>query len=135
MPSLTDSISSFISSIFTALTSVLTSILAIFQHFFNAIIGVITTAFAAVGTTLSGLAQTFEGLIKFLLSTSAPTFLAYARSTSIGRYSLEDEPDAKLVAYVGNILIIGVVVGGLFLYGVYNQRQGRSVTAAPKKTQ
>lgn len=46
----------------------------------------------------------------------------------------EDMNKADYVLHKGNILVIGVVIGGLFLYGVYNQRQGRPVTAAPKKT-
>jgi len=93
MPSLIENIGSIISGI-------VGSILAVFQTIFNAIWGVISTALAAVGTTITGLAQTFEGLLKFLLS---------------------------------NIVVIGAVVGGIFLYTVYQQRNGRSVTAAPAK--
>jgi phage-related protein len=67
MASLTDSLASFIASIFHA-------ILALFQHLLNAVFGVIQSLFAAVGTAISGLAQTFQALFKFLLSTS-PTYL------------------------------------------------------------
>ena len=68
MPSVVDSIGSLISSIFGAITSVLSGILGLFQNFFNIILGVIQTAFSAVGTAATGLVQTFEGLLKFLLS-------------------------------------------------------------------
>jgi len=91
MPSLISSISDIISGIFG-------SIVAVFQTIFNAILGVFQTLLAAVGTTVSGLAHTFEGLIKFFL---------------------------------GNIVVIGTVVGAFFLYAIYQQRNGRSVAQAP----
>lgn len=68
MPSVVDSIGSLISSLLGAVASVLSGILGLFQNFFNIILGVIQTAFSAVGTAVSGLAKTFEGLLKFLLS-------------------------------------------------------------------
>lgn len=116
MPSLVESLGNFVSSIFSAITAVLSSILAVFQSLFNTVWGIISTAFAAVGTMISGLAQTFEGLLKFLLSKSHLTFAG---------------PDTNLAA--GNIVVIGGIVGALFLYGVYQQRNGRPVTAAPAK--
>ncbi|KAH8791990.1 hypothetical protein BGZ57DRAFT_562089 [Hyaloscypha finlandica] len=100
MPSLVDSLGNFISSIFGAITAVLSSILAVFQSLVSAIWGIISTAFAAVGTMASGLAHTFEGLVKFLLS---------------------------------NIVVIGGIVAALFVYGAYQQRNGRPITAAPAK--
>jgi hypothetical protein len=33
----------------------------------------------------------------------------------------------------GNIVVIGGVVAVIFLYGVYQQRNGRPITAAPAK--
>ncbi|TVY85075.1 hypothetical protein LSUE1_G000795 [Lachnellula suecica] len=68
MPSLVESLGNFVASIFHAFTAVLGSIAAVFQSTFSAIIGVFQTALSAVGTTISGLAHTFEGLVKFLLS-------------------------------------------------------------------
>lgn len=35
----------------------------------------------------------------------------------------------KLTENTGNIVVIGVVAAGFFAYTVYQQRQGRSVTA------
>ena len=68
MPGLIDSLSSLVSSVFHTFTAALGSVLAVIQSLLNAILSVIQTAFAAVGGMLSGLAQTFEGLTKFLLS-------------------------------------------------------------------
>lgn len=119
MPSLLDNLGSLISSIFGAITSVIGSILAVFQGILNTILGVIQTAFAAIGTTISGLAQTFEGLLKFLLS----------------RFPLiREQADSRADWYTGNILVIGAVVGALFLYGVYQQRNGKAVTQRPAGT-
>jgi phage-related protein len=112
MPSIINGIENLISSIFGAITAILQSILAVFQSIINAFIGIITTAFSALGTAVSGLAQTFEGLIKFVLSKST----TYTTTN----------------CSLGNIVVIGVVVGAIFLYGVYNQRNGGAVKA--KKT-
>lgn len=73
-----------------------------------------------MGTMISGLAQTFEGLLKFLLS----------------KYSILVQEDWEVNANscsIGNIVVIGVVIGALFLYGVYQQKNGRPITAAPAK--
>jgi hypothetical protein len=116
MPSIINGIENLISSIFGAITAILQSILAVFQSIINAFIGIITTAFSALGTAVSGLAQTFEGLIKFVLSKST-TYTTTPPTTNCS---------------LGNIVVIGVVVGAIFLYGVYNQRSGGAVKA--KKT-
>ena len=117
MPSLVDSLGNFVSSIFGAITAVLSSILAVFQSLLSTIFSVIQTAFAAVGTMISGLAQTFEGLVKFLLS----------------KFHLPSVDSRIDNVAAGNIVVIGGVVAALFLYGVYQQRNGRPVTAAPAK--
>jgi hypothetical protein len=119
MPSLVESLGNLFSSIFHAITATLGSILAVFQSLFNAILGVISTAFAAVGTMISGLAQTFEGLLKFLLS-------KYYQK-------VPHNFGTKLTGIEGNIVVIGVGIGALFLYGVYQQRNGRQITDAPAK--
>ena len=66
---------------------------------------------------ISGLAQTFEGLLKFFLSKF--------------HLSLISRETNEMVA--GNIVVIGAIVGALFLYGVYQQRNGQPITAAPAK--
>ena len=68
MPSVTNSITSILESILNTITSLFTGVLAIFQHILNIFLGVFQTTFAAVGQAISGLAQTFQGLLKFLLS-------------------------------------------------------------------
>ncbi len=117
MPSLVDSLGNFVSSIFGAIKAILTSILAVFQTLFNTLFDVLRTALSAVGTMISGLAQTFEGLFKFLLS-------GFRRPLAI--------IFTKIVTS-GNIVVIGGVVAVIFLYGVYQQRNGRPITAAPAK--
>jgi phage-related protein len=119
MPSLIDSVGNFVSSIFGAITAVLSSILAVFQSLVSAIWGIITTAFAAVGTMVSGLAQTFEGLVKFLLSKLRLPSAGLNTNTA--------------TATAGNIVVIGGIVAALFVYGAYQQRNGRPITAAPAK--
>jgi phage-related protein len=119
MPSLVESLSNLFSSIFHAITATLGSTLAVFQALFNTILGVVSTAFAAVGTMISGLAQTFDGLLKFLLS----------KYNQLVPHNLAQ----RLTGIEGNIIVIGAVVGALFLYGVYQKRNGRPITAAPAK--
>jgi phage-related protein len=117
MPSLVDSLGNFVSSIFGAIRAVLSSILAVFQSLFSTVFGVIQTALAAVGTMISGLAHTFEGLLKFFLSKFRLPMFRIHTDTAIS----------------GNIVVIGGVIAALFLYGVYQQRNGRPITAAPAK--
>ena len=121
MPSLIDQLGAFVHGIFSTIVAAFGSILAVFQSILSAILGVIQTMFAALGTAISGLAQTFEGLVKFLL----------------GEFTKSQERlgvwDMKLTMDVGNIVVIGVLVAAFFLYSVYQQRNGRPVTAAPGK--
>jgi phage-related protein len=117
MPSLVDSIGNFISSIFGAITAIMSSIVAVFQSLISTVFGIIQSLFAAVGTMVSGLAHTFEGLVKFFLSKLRLTF---------------DDLGTETVT-VGNIVVIGGILAALFLYGVYQQRNGQPITAAPAK--
>lgn len=118
MPSLLDNLGSLISSIVNGITAIIGSILAVFQTILNTIFGVIGSAFSAVGTMIAGLAQTFEGVLKFLLS-------ELSSSCYLSVVALEANH------HVGNILVIGAIVGALFLYGVYQQRNGKAVTQRP----
>jgi hypothetical protein len=135
MPSVVDSIGSLISSILGAITSIFSGIIGLFQNALSAIIGIFTTLLSAVGTSISGLAQTFEGLLKFLLSES-PQSLTKSPSFSSFRFLFEKQWDemrsglgvkmnvgdfADNVA-IGNILVIGLVLAALFLYSLYSQR-------------
>jgi uncharacterized membrane-anchored protein len=119
MPGLVDSLSSLVSSVFHTFTAALGSVLAVIQSLLNAILSVIQTAFAAVGGMLSGLAQTFEGLTKFLLSKFQP--------------SQNDSARRRLTYEQGNLVVIGGLVVAFFVYSVYQQRNGRPITAAPAK--
>ncbi len=119
MPSIVDQLGSLVSSIFHTITALLGSIVAVFQSILGAILGVIQTMFAAVGTAISGLAQTFEGLLKFLMGELNP------QMTSLG---------VKLNSDTGNIVVIGGLVAAFFLYSMHQQRSnGRPITAAPAK--
>ena len=129
MPSVTNSVESIIGSIINAITSVFTGILAIFQHILNIFIGVFQTTFSAVGQAISGLAQTFQGLLRFLLS---KLFSSASDSHKSDFVCTEEE---LALTEIGNILIIGVFVAALFLYGVYQQRtQGTGRVGTQKKT-
>jgi hypothetical protein len=66
---------------------------------------------------ISGLAQTFEGLLKFFLSKSRLSLLKLHTD----------------IVTAGNIVVIGGVIAALFLYGVYQQQNGRPITTAPAK--
>lgn len=119
MPSVVDQLGSLVSSIFHTITAALGSVVAVLQYLLNTILGVIQTMFAALGTAVSGLAQTFEGLVKFLLG----GFLPRMKGWCIERLTLD----------TGNIVVIGGLVAAFFLYSMYQQRNGRPVTAAPAK--
>lgn len=123
MVSILDSITSLISSIFTGIMSIFTGILALFQHAFNIIFGIIGSLFAAVGTAVSGLAQTFEGLLKFLFSRFA---LAKAFPTQV-----ENRKLLTAFAQIGNIVVIGMLLGAVFLYTIF-VRPGASRTSTKK---
>jgi phage-related protein len=116
MPSVTSSITDLIGSIISVITSAISGVLGLFQHLFSTIFGIIQTLFAAVGTSIAGLAQTFEGLLKFLLSEY--------------HYSITGVQNAYVD--IGNILVIGLVLAALFLYSMYQQRGGKPISA--KKT-
>mgnify|MGYP001604763677 CR=1 FL=1 len=57
-----------ISSIVQTIAAALQSVIVVFQFLFHAILGTIQAVFAALCGAISGLARTFEGLTKFLLS-------------------------------------------------------------------
>jgi|SRR5450432_3475764 phage-related protein len=122
MPSVIDSLTSFISSILSAIASAFSGIIGLFQGLLNAIFGVIGTLFSAVGTSIAGLTQTFEGLLKLLLSKST----LFVKSLA----SIEAFTDLNMPT--GNILVIGLILAVLFIYSVYQQRGGRPITT--KKT-
>jgi hypothetical protein len=126
MPSVTSSITDLIGSIVSAITSIFTGILGLFQHLFNTIFGIISTLFSATGATIAGLTQTFEGLLKFLLS----EFPSAASKLAALRHCVDELLDSDTV--IGNILVIGLVLAVLFIYSLYQQRGGKPITA--KKT-
>jgi hypothetical protein len=119
MPSIVDQLTSLVHAIFSTIVAALGSVVAVFQSILSAILGVIQTAFAAVGTAISGLAQTFEGLVKFLLGEFWHSTNGYAHKLTLGD--------------TGNIVVIGGLIAAFFLYSLYQQRNGRPVTAAPAK--
>ncbi|KAH8803697.1 hypothetical protein F5884DRAFT_862014 [Xylogone sp. PMI_703] len=61
MPTIIGSLTSLVSSI-------IQTIVAVFQTLINTVLGTFQAVFAALWGAISGLAQTFEGLAKFLLS-------------------------------------------------------------------
>jgi phage-related protein len=126
MPSVTSSITDLMGSIVSAITSVFTGIIGLFQHLFNTIFGIIGTLFSAVGTSIAGLAQTFEGLLKFLLS----GFSSVASKLVALHYWMDKLRTSNTA--IGNILVIGIILAALFIYSIYQQKGGKPITA--KKT-
>ncbi|PVH84207.1 hypothetical protein DL98DRAFT_512604 [Cadophora sp. DSE1049] len=136
MPSLLDNLGSLLSSIVNGITAIIGSILAVIQSVFNTIFGIIGSAFSAVGTMIAGLAQTFEGVLKFLLSEYPPSKqnipLPFTDcGSTVWEGDGEGEGGTQTDELIGNILVIGAVIGALFLYGVYQQRNGKAVTQRP----
>ena len=127
MPSLVESVGNFVASIFHAITSALGGVLAIFQSLINAILGVFGTFLDAIGTSVKGLANTFSGLLTFLLST-LQHFLTLARIPPVGR-----SDQILIIGHVGNIVVIVGLVAAVFLFSLYQGRNGRPV-AGNKKT-
>ncbi|KAB8294089.1 hypothetical protein EYC80_009543 [Monilinia laxa] len=68
MPSLAESISNFIASITNTITATFSSIIAILQSILHTILGLINAIFSAIGAVITGVAQTCEALLKFLLN-------------------------------------------------------------------
>jgi len=89
-----------VNAIFHTFTALIGSVVAVLRSFVDAILGVFQGFFHLIGSSLSGLVHTFEGLSKFLIS---------------------------------NIVVVGALLTGAFLYSVYQKRNGKPVTAAPAK--
>lgn len=81
--------------------------MAVFNSIFAVFQSILETIFGVIGTAFSAMGTMISGL--------AQTF------------------EGLLKFLLSNILVIGVVIGGLFLYGVYQQKNGRPITAAPAK--
>lgn len=62
------SLTSLVTSIVQTVGAALQSVFVVFQYLLHAILGTIQAVFAAIWGAISGLARTFEGLTKFLLS-------------------------------------------------------------------
>ena len=75
-----------------------------------------------MGTTVSGLAHTFEGLLSFLLGEFAEC-----------QEWLAQEQHQLTMIVIGNIVVIGGLIAAFFLYTMYVQRNGKPVTAAKAK--
>jgi hypothetical protein len=61
-----------VNAIFHTITALIGSVVAVLRSFVDAILGVFQGFFHLIGSTLSGLVHTFEGLSKFVLSKSKP---------------------------------------------------------------
>ncbi|KFX96450.1 hypothetical protein O988_05301 [Pseudogymnoascus sp. VKM F-3808] len=68
MSTMIGSLTSLVTSIVQTVGAALQSVFVVFQYLLHAILGTIQAVFAAIWGAISGLAQTFEGLTKFLLS-------------------------------------------------------------------
>ncbi|PQE17700.1 hypothetical protein CJF31_00005423 [Rutstroemia sp. NJR-2017a BVV2] len=111
MSSIIESLGDLVNAIFHTITALIGSVVAVLRSFVDAILGVFQGFFHLIGSTLSGLVHTFEGLSKFVISKSKPP-------QSLG---------------ASNIVVVGALLTGAFLYSVYQKRNGKPVTAAPAK--
>lgn len=120
MPSIFEQFGALISSIFHTLEAALGSVIAVFQSILSTIFNLIGTLFDMVGTAIKGLAETFEGLLKFFFG-EILTFDHHILFTD--------------AIFVGNIVVIGALIGAFFLYSLYQQRSGRSISSKPAPPQ
>ena len=68
MSAIVKSLTSLVSSNAQTIGAALQSVYVVFQYLLHAILGTIKAVFAALWGAISGLARSFEGLIKLLLS-------------------------------------------------------------------
>ncbi|EKD15165.1 hypothetical protein MBM_06381 [Drepanopeziza brunnea f. sp. 'multigermtubi' MB_m1] len=80
---------------------------------FSSILGSILAVFQAILSTILGVLQSLVAAVGTMLAGLAHTLQGLLRFL------------------VSNILLIGAVVGALFLYSVYQQRNGKSVGQRP----
>lgn len=108
-----EGIGAVINGIFAVFQSILTTVASVFQWILNTIFSIFNTILAMIGNAVSGVADVFGGLIKFLLSEFSPLFPVSAVGGG----------EADWI--VGNIVVIGVIVAAVVLYGVYAQKNGQ----------
>jgi uncharacterized membrane protein len=125
MSSIIESLGDLVNAVFHTITALIGSVVAVLRSFVDAILGVFQGFFHLIGSSLSGLVHTFEGLSKFLISKSKPS------------QSLEGSEKFgwiwPMCNVIGNIVVVGALLTGAFLYSVYQKRNGKPVTAAPAK--
>lgn len=119
MPTIIGSLTSLVSSIFQTVGAALQSVYAVFQTVLSSIISTIQVVFAVIWGAISNLAQTFEGLTRFLLGMYR-IFEVYP-NIYVPRFLFPIYPDI-LTGWTGNILVIGGAVAALVLYKAYQQR-------------
>jgi len=112
MPSIVDQLGSLVHGIFSTIVAALGSIVALFQSVFNAIL----TVFQSIFNAILGVIQTIFAALGSTISGLVHTF------------------EGLFKFLLSNIVVIGALVAAFFLYSVYQQRNGRSVTAAPAKS-
>jgi len=101
-------------------TAIMPSLIDSLGNFVSSIFGAITAVFSSIlavfqslVTTVFGIIQTAFAAVGTMISGLAQTF------------------EGLLKFLLSNIVVIGGIVGALFLYGVYQQRNGKPITAAP----
>ncbi|PQE25457.1 hypothetical protein CJF30_00000139 [Rutstroemia sp. NJR-2017a BBW] len=67
MSSIIESLGDLVNAVFHTITALIGSVVAVLRSFVDAILGVFQGFFHLIGSTLSGLVHTFEGLSKFVL--------------------------------------------------------------------
>jgi len=91
----------------------------------DSITSFISAIFATITSALSGVVALFQHLLNTVLSVVS-TLLSSVGTAVAG---LAQTFEGLLKFLLSNILVIGVLIGAVFLYGVYQQRAGKPVTA------
>ncbi|PMD27656.1 hypothetical protein NA56DRAFT_142610 [Hyaloscypha hepaticicola] len=89
----------------------------------------ISSIFGAITAVMSSIVAVFQSLISTVFGIIQSLFAAVGTMVSSLAHTFED----LVKFFLSNIVVIGGILAALFLYGVYQQRNGQPITAAPAK--
>jgi len=96
---------------------------SLFDSLGSLVAGIFHTITAALGSILA----VFQGIFNAILGVISTAFAAIGTTLSGLAHTFE----GLIKFFLSNIVVIGGVIAAFVLYSVYQQRNGRSVTAAP----
>jgi len=98
--------------------------------FINSIESLIAGIFNTITAALGSILAVFQGIFNAILGVISTAFAAVGTAVS----GLAETFAGLTKFLLSNIVVIGSLVGAFFLYSLYQQRNGRPVTAAPAGT-